>query len=253
MVLFPDDTNLKLLSTQSEKIELLEKAGVDHLIVFPFTKAFSRLTALEYVRDILVNQLHIHRLVIGYDHQFGRNREGSITQLREMAPLFHFEVEEIEARMIDDVNISSTKIRQSLKEGDTKTAAKYLGYQYGFSGLVVQGKQIGRTIGYPTANLQLSDRHKLIPGDGVYAVKAYYKGKVFGGMMNIGNKPTVNALHPEEKSVEVHLFDFNENLYNEVIRIECIEKLRDEQKFAGLEALKAQLHSDKMNAQKLLA
>jgi len=253
MVLFPDDTNLKLLSTQSEKIELLEKAGVDHLIVFPFTKAFSRLTALEYVRDILVNQLHIHRLVIGYDHQFGRNREGSITQLREMAPLYNFEVEEIEARMIDDVNISSTKIRQSLKEGDTETAAKYLGYPYGFSGLVVQGKQLGRTIGFPTANLQLSERHKLIPGDGVYAVKAFWKGKVFGGMMNIGNKPTVNPLQTEEKSVEVHLFDFHENLYNEMIRIECISKLRDEQKFEGLDALKAQLQHDLLNAQKRLA
>ncbi|MBX7095100.1 MAG: bifunctional riboflavin kinase/FAD synthetase [Flavobacteriales bacterium] len=251
LVLFPDDQKLRLLNTQSEKISLLEKAGVDHLIIYPFTKAFSRLTAVEYVRDILVNQLHIHRLVIGYDHQFGRNREGSITNLQELAPLYGFEVEEIPAQMVDDVNVSSTKIRQSLQEGDIESANQFLGYSYPLSGIVISGQQIGRSIGFPTANIQVTEPLKLIPGDGVYAVKISHKGKAYGGMLNIGIKPTLELEHPN-RTLEVNIFDFEGELYNEMIQLEFIARIREEKKFLNLDQLKLQLHEDRLTAQKLL-
>lgn len=252
MVLFPDNTDLKLLNTQSEKIELLEKAGVDHLIIFPFTREFSRLTAVEYVRDILVNKLHIHRLVIGYDHQFGRNREGSIENLKEMGPLYDFEVEEIPARMVDDVNVSSTKIRHALLNGDMQSARNFLGYDYPLSGLVVSGKQIGRSIGFPTANLKIIDQHKLIPGDGVYAVHVHMKKGHYRGMLNIGTKPTVNEDASPQKSVEVHVFDFEGELYNEILKVEFVEKIREEKKFANLEELKQQLLNDRLSVKQIL-
>jgi riboflavin kinase / FMN adenylyltransferase len=167
MVLFPEDNDLKLLNTQEEKISLLEKAGVDNLIIIPFTKEFSRLSSVEFVRDIIVNALGTKNLVIGYDHHFGRNREGSFEHLKEYGPLYGFEVEEIPKQLIDDVAVSSTKVRNCLLEGDIKDANTYLGYRYFFTGTVVPGNQLGRTLGYPTANIEINDRYKLVPANGI--------------------------------------------------------------------------------------
>ncbi|MFZ5551726.1 MAG: bifunctional riboflavin kinase/FAD synthetase [Bacteroidota bacterium] len=251
-VLFPDDTNIKMLNTQSEKIALLEEAGIDHLVIFPFTKEFSRLSAVEYVRDILVNKLHISKLVIGYDHHFGRNREGSIANLKELAPLYGFEVEEIPAQEVDDIKVSSTKIRTALQQGDVYAANTYLGYRYHLSGLVVSGQKVGREIGFPTANIQVMDAQKLIPADGVYAVKVKTKSGFFDGMLNIGLRPTVSE--PEGKrTIEVNIFDFSNELYNEILHIEFINKIRNEVKFDNVEQLRKQLEKDKEQAKKLLA
>lgn len=246
MVLFPDDKNIKLLNTQSEKIKLLEQAGVKHLIIFPFTKEFSRLSALEYVRDILVNKIGIKKLVIGYDHHFGRNREGNIHNLTELASLYNFDVEEIPALEIDNINISSTKIRNALNEGRIEDANKLLGYNYMINGIVVQGDKIGRSIGFPTANIKLPDSYKLIPADGVYIVKTTVRKKIYYGMLNIGYKPTLKD--NSAKSIEVNLFDFKSEIYNEIINIEFLKWLRNEKKFNALNELQQQLIHDKEQA-----
>ncbi|HSH67016.1 MAG TPA: bifunctional riboflavin kinase/FAD synthetase [Bacteroidia bacterium] len=242
MVLFPDDNELKLLSTQNEKIDLLELYGVDHLIIYPFTKEFSRLTSIEFVRNILVNSIQTKRLIIGYNHHFGRNREGSFEHLKEYGPLYGFEVEEIPAKDIDHIEVSSTKIRNALLIGDVKTANSYLGHMYTITGDVVKGKQLGKTIGYPTANIQVKDPYKLIPGDGVYAVKIKHANTFYGGMLNIGNNPTVNG---KGKSMEVNIFDFDNAIYGDELTVYFIERLRDEVKFNNLDELKEQLGKDK--------
>ncbi len=249
MVLFPDDNELKLLNTQEEKINLLEHYGVDHLIIYPFTKEFSRLTSVEFVRNILVNHIHTKRLVIGYNHHFGRNREGSFEHLKEYGPLYGFEVEEIPAKDIDSIEVSSTKIRKALQSGDVETAATYLGHAYSLTGKVVKGQQLGRTMGYPTANIVVENKYKLIPADGVYAVKVKHKGKLFGGMLNIGNNPTIVG---KGRSIEVNIFDFNEDIYGDDATIYFIKRLRDELKFNGLDELKNALASDKQNTLKIL-
>jgi riboflavin kinase/FMN adenylyltransferase len=244
MVLFPDDTNLKLLTTQPEKIKLLEEIGLDHLIIQKFTPDFSRMQAYDYVRDILVNKIGVHKLIIGYDHQFGRNREGSIDQLRELTPLFNFKIEEIPAQDIDTVKISSTKIRRALIDGDIQQADRYLGYPYSLSGEVIHGNQLGRTIGFKTANILVSNKNKLIPGDGVYAVKVCLQDKEHQGMMNIGRRPTVE--NPDAGiTIEVHIFNFDEDLYNKVITVKFLKRVRDEKKFDSIDSLKEQLHLDK--------
>ena len=249
MVLFPDDNELKLLNTQQEKIRLLEKYGIDHLIIYPFTKEFSRLTSVEFVRNILVNSIHTKRLVIGYNHHFGRNREGSFEHLKEFGPVYGFDVEEIPAKDIDHIEISSTKIRQALQAGEVEVAATYLGHTYSVSGKVVQGKQLGRTIGYPTANILMEDKYKLIPADGVYAVKVELNGVMYQGMLNVGNNPTIEG---KGRSLEVNIFDFDQNIYGDEATIYFIERLRDEVKFNGLDELKAALAKDKVNALKIL-
>lgn len=246
MVLFPEDTNLKLLTTQPEKIKLLEEIGLDHLIIQKFTPEFSRIRAYNYVRDILVGKIGVHKLIIGYDHQFGRNREGSIEQLREFTPLFNFKIEEIPAQDIDEVKISSTKIRKALIEGDIQTADLYLGYSYCLSGEVIHGNQLGRKLGFKTANIHLSNKHKLIPGDGVYAVHVVLNEKLYQGMMNIGRRPSIE--NPDAGiSLEVHIFDFNEDIYNKVITVKFLKRMRDEKKFDSMEDLSAQLFQDKEN------
>lgn len=245
MVLFPDDNDLQLLSTQQEKTDLLRKYGIDHLVVIPFSKEFARLTSLEFVRDILVGKIGVKTLIIGYDHHFGRNREGSIEQLRELAPQFHFEVEEIPAQDIDHVNVSSTKIREALLNGDVETAKSYLGHAYSLQGTVVEGNKLGRTIGYPTANVEVGDKHKLIPADGVYAVHVHIGNETFGGMLNIGYRPTVDG---KKRTTEVNIFNFDRDIYGQQLKIEFEARLRDEQKFAGLDALKEQLAKDQINA-----
>jgi len=235
------DASIELINTINERANLLEKTGLDYLIIHPFSRAFSRTTALEFVRDILVNQLNISKLIIGYDHHFGKNREGNITQLTEYSHLYDFKVEEIPAQDIDDVSVSSTKIRRALHEGNLKTANHYLGYNFMLNGNVVNGKKLGGKIGYPTANIDIKEDYKLIPKTGVYVVKSTIdKVEVFG-MMNIGNRPTVNGNH---QTIEVHFFDFNKDLYHQNLTIELLYFLRDEQKFESLDLLIHQLKKD---------
>ncbi len=252
MVLFPDDNDLKLLSTLDEKIKLLEKSGIEHLIIHPFSLEFSRTTALQYVRDMLVHGIGVHRLVIGYDHHFGRNREGSLEQLKEMAPQFHFEVEEIPAQVIDDVNVSSTKIRNALLEGEVSRANEFLGYAYAFDGTVVQGNALGRSIGFPTANLRPVDGNKIIPGKGVYAVKVSIGESTYEGMANIGLRPTVTPSE-REPLTEVHLFGFNGDLYGQIMRVAFVRRIRNEIKFKNVEDLCSQLKQDAILAKQVLA
>ena len=244
MVVFPNNHNLKLIQTIDEKIDSLEKLGLDNLIIYPFTKAFSRLTAFEFVRDILVEKLKVKTLVIGYDHQFGRNREGDLEFLKETAKIFDFKVEEISAEEVQEVNVSSTKIRQSLLEGDIEKTNGFLGRPFRYSGVVVEGQKIGRTIGFPTANIEIKNQHKILPKDGVYAVRVQIGGALIDGMMNIGMNPTVLAKESLEKKVEVHLFDFNTEVYGEHVAVFLYRYIRKEKTFSNLEALKSQLNDD---------
>ncbi|MBI4929379.1 MAG: bifunctional riboflavin kinase/FAD synthetase [Bacteroidetes bacterium] len=260
MVLFPDDEDLKLLNTEEEKKDLLEKLGVEHLIVHPFTKKFSRFTYTEYVRDILVNKIKTKKLIIGYNHHFGRNREGSFQQLKKLATVYGFELEKIAAQDINKIEISSTKIRKALESGDIKTANKFLGYEYSIKGKVVKGKGIGKGLGYPTANIQIDDKHKLIPANGVYAVTVQVENKMHNGMMSIGFNPTVNPtgndsnrINGHKKSIEVNIFDFEKDIYGENIRIFFRQKLRDEKKFENMEALKKAIDGDKEKTLKILS
>ena len=239
------ENKILLLNTIKEKSGLLEKMGLDYLIIHPFSRDFSRLTALDFVRDILVNKLNTSRLIIGYDHHFGKNREGNIHQLKEYSLLYDFKVEEIPAQDIDDVSVSSTKIRTALKDGNLKTANNYLGYHYMLNGSVVSGKKLGGTIGFPTANLEIKEPYKLVPKTGVYIIKTYINTILYTGMMNIGFNPTVLGKH---QTIEAHLFDFNEDLYGKEITIEFIYFLREEHKFESVEELVIQLNIDKENA-----
>ena len=239
------DNKILLLNTIEEKSGLLEKMGLDYLIIHPFSKEFSRLTALDFVRDILVNKLNTSRLIIGYDHHFGKNREGNIHQLKEYSLLYDFKVEEIPAQDIDDVSVSSTKIRTALKDGNLKTANNYLGYHYMLNGTVVSGKKLGGTIGFPTANLEIKEPYKLVPKTGVYIIKTHINTVLYTGIMNIGFNPTVLGKH---QTIEAHLFDFNEDLYGKEIMIEFIYFLREEHKFKSIEELVVQLNIDKENA-----
>lgn len=245
LVLFPDDHGLKLLQTLDEKISALEKEVIDHLVVIPFTKAFSELTSLQFISDILVSKIGTKVLVIGYDHRFGKNREGAFDHLKTSSSQYGFEVEEIPEQDVEEVAISSTRIRKALEIGDVVTASKYLGKFYAITGEVTQGKQLGRTIGYPTANIKIEDQNKLIPADGVYAVKVVFNNQTYGGMLNAGYRPTVDGI---AHSIEVHIFDFNENIYNQRVEILYVNKLRGEMKFSGLDALKNQLEKDKLHA-----
>lgn len=239
------ENKILLLNTIKEKSSLLEKMGLDYLIIHPFSREFSRLTALDFVRDILVNKLNTSRLIIGYDHHFGKNREGNIHQLKEYSLLYDFKVEEIPAQDIDDVSVSSTKIRTALKDGNLKTANNYLGYHYMLNGTVVSGKKLGGTIGFPTANLEIKEPYKLIPKTGVYIIKTHINTVLYTGIMNIGFNPTVLGKH---QTIEAHLFDFNEDLYGKEIMIEFIYFLREEHKFESVKELVVQLNIDKENA-----
>ena len=249
LVLQPD-TELELLSSEREKIALLEKTGLDHLIIHPFTKEFSRTQSLDFVREFLVNIIGVKHLVIGYDHHFGRNREGSFEHLKEFGPIYGFEVEEIKALDIDTVNVSSTKIRKALKEGDVELANTYLGTAYTISGTVVKGKQIGRTLGFPTANIHYDFKHKLLPADGVYAGILECNGQRFKAMANLGARPTLNSEH---RILEVHCIGEEIELYNSDVQFEFRSHLRDIQDFHNLDALKEQLEIDKQGALTALA
>jgi riboflavin kinase/FMN adenylyltransferase len=250
LVLQPD-SDLKLITTIEEKAALLEEAGLDHLIFYPFTREFSRTSSLEFVRNILVNAIGAKKLVIGYDHHFGRNREGTFEHLKEFGPVYGFEVEEIPAEDVDDVKVSSTKIRAAILEGDVALANRYLNSTFMLSGFVVKGNRLGHTIGFPTANIELAESHKLIPKDGVYAVRAksLENGLEFKGMCNIGHRPTVQGT---TKSIEVNLFDFDGDIYGEHMRLFFVERVRDEEKFADLEALRMQLAKDEIRCREIL-
>ncbi|QNM85071.1 bifunctional riboflavin kinase/FAD synthetase [Polaribacter pectinis] len=239
------DATIELINTIDERAKLLEKTGLDYLIIHPFSKEFSRITALEFVRDVLVNQFNISKLIIGYDHHFGKNREGNIQQLTEYSHLYDFKVEEIPAQDIDDVSVSSTKIRRALASGNLKTANNYLGYNFMLNGKVVNGKKLGGKIGYPTANIDVKEKYKLIPKTGVYVVKSSIENNTIFGMMNIGNRPTVNGNH---QTIEVHFFDFNQDLYGKNLNIDLIYFLRDEEKFDSLDSLILQLKKDEETA-----
>ncbi|PHN94623.1 riboflavin biosynthesis protein RibF [Maribacter sp. 6B07] len=236
------DANIKLLNTIDEKINILERLGLDVLIIHPFTKEFSRLTATEFVRDILVNTLNTKKVIIGYDHRFGRNRNANINDLVTFGNTYEFSVDEIPAQEIDDVSVSSTKIRKALEEGDIETANSYLGYEYMLTGTIIKGKGIGKQLGYPTANLSIAEDYKLIPKNGAYIVNSTINGKIVYGMMNIGFNPTVNGT---KQSIEVNFFDFDADLYNLKLQVNILVRLRDEHKFESVDALKVQLAIDK--------
>lgn len=246
-----DQSNdIKMLTTMEEKVELLENFGLDHLIVEPFTQEFSRLTALEFVRDILVNRLSLKKLVIGYDHHFGRNREGNFEQLTEFGELYGFEVIEIPAQTIESVSVSSTKIRKAIEAGDMDSANSYLGYPYRLTGEIVKGQGLGRKLNFPTVNLRVEEDYKLVPMKGVYAVKTRVKDKEILGMMNIGYRPTVGG---NGRTIEIHLLDFKGDLYGQRLRVDVLARLRDEQKFESIEALKAQLRQDELETRAVLS
>ena len=251
MVLQPNDTSLELLNSLDEKIELLSQQRIDHLLVIPFDKKFAGLSSLEFIQQILVKTIGTKKLVIGHDHHFGKNREGSFDHLIKYGSQFGFEVEEIPAKDIDHVAISSTKIRAALHCGDIETANKYLGYTYRMEGIVVKGRQLGDSIGFPTANLEIYGERKLIPQNGVYAVTVSFQNSIYQGMMNIGNRPTVES--NGERKVEVHILNFSGNLYGKILKISCINRIRDEKKFSSLEELKIQLKEDKNQVQSLLS
>ena len=242
MVLYPESHGLKLLQTQEEKMAKLARVGVENCIVYPFTFDFSRLSAIEFVRDILVNKLQIKKLVIGYDHQFGKNREGNIEFLKEICEVYGFEVIEIPAQDIDAVNVSSTKIRKAILNGDIARANEFLGERFELTGTIVHGQAIGKTIGFPTANIQVNSELKLIPGNGVYAVAVSLKDSDYIGMLNIGNRPTVND--SADRTIEVHILDFSGEIYAEEITVKFIDKLRDETQFKDLQELQNQLKED---------
>lgn len=242
MVLFPDDHGLELITTMHEKIQLLREAGIQNLIIHPFTREFSRTTSLDFIREILVEKIGTKVLVIGYDHHFGRNREGSFEHLKESGPLYGFDVEEISVQDVDDVAVSSTKIRRALQEGDVETANKYLAHPFQLTGTVIHGDKLGRKIGFPTANIQVSDKTKVILANGVYACYVLLNGNKFKGMLNIGTRPTVDG---KSCRIEVHILNYGQDFYGETITLEIMSRIRDEKKFETVEQLSARLAIDK--------
>ena len=246
-----NDTNIKLINTIDERSAILDQLGLDVLVVKKFTKDFSRLSAEEYVIEVLVKQLRVKKIIIGYDHHFGRNRAANIENLKVFGKIHDFEVEEISAQDINDVSVSSTKIRKALLNGNIKTANKYLGANFMLSGKVVKGKGLGNTIGFPTANLHIEEPYKLIPKQGVYIVKTIIDKQSVFGMMNIGYNPTIAASN--EQSIEIHFFNFNQSIYNTFLVIELLDRIRDEQKFKSVDYLKTQLHKDRETSLKYLA
>jgi riboflavin kinase/FMN adenylyltransferase len=241
-----EGTEMKQLNTLDEKISLLETLGIQNLVIHPFDKEFSRLTAEEFVQQVLVTTFHLKKIIIGHDHRFGRNRTATIDDLIAFGTQYNFEVVQISAKEINEVTISSTKIRRALADGNIELANAYLGYDYLLTGTIVKGKQLGRTIGYPTANIQIEDNYKQIPLEGVYIAKSILDGKTFYGMMNIGTRPTVDGIL---QTIEMHFFDFNQDLYGQKITVSLLKRMRSEQKFDSLHDLKNQLALDKITAQ----
>jgi len=244
-IIAPDETNLRLLTTLDEKIELFAKAGIDHLIIYPFTPEFAQLTYEEFVEQILVGQIHTKSLVVGYDHKFGKGRQGDFEFLKNCADRLGFQIEKLDVLLMNESNISSTKIREAIQVGDFDTANACLGYSFTLHGTVVEGQKLGRQIQFPTANIEASDPDKIIPGYGVYAVEAKVLNQTYRGMLNIGSRPTVNS-NADHRSIEVYLLDFDMDIYGEHLELTFFRKLREEQKFGSLDELKEQLAKDKV-------
>ena len=244
-MILKEDSDMKLLNTIDEKIDLLDKIGIQNLVIHPFDEKFSRLTAEEFVKTILVDRFQVQKIIIGYDHRFGRNRTANINDLIAFGEQYDFEVEQISVQEINEISVSSTKIRNALLEGNMTLANDYLGYNYFLTGEVVKGKQLGRTINFPTANLKIQENYKLIPQNGVYIVKSVINEQTVFGMMNIGFNPTVNG---QNQTIEIHYFDFDADLYEQKIRVSILQRIRSEQKFESVNLLKAQLETDKQMA-----
>jgi len=244
MVVTPDEDTIRLLSTKEEKAFLLEELGLDHLVIYPFTKEFAALSYTDFVKDILVDRMNICKLITGYDHKLGHDRKGDFHALKLLGEQYKFEVEQLNPLIVENVAVSSTKIRQALEAGDMRKANHFLGYAYLLNGSVVEGRRLGRELGFPTANILPYDNHKLVPPDGVYAVYVYIDGVQFKGMLNVGTRPTVNT-NVDHRSIEVHIFDFSRDIYRRDISIRFIERIRSEVKFESLDKLRDQLIIDK--------
>lgn len=249
LILKPEEPFMKLLNTFEEKAELLRQQGINHLIRIPFTREFSQISSQEFITKILVDTIGTKKLVIGYDHRFGKNREGSFEQLKINAPAYGFDVEEIPKQEVDHVGVSSTRIRKALSEGDIDTANHFLGRPYSLSGRVIKGDKLGRVLGFPTANIDLDSHDKLIPAEGIYVVKVMHEMKTYGGMLYIGTRPTVNGTR---RSIEVNIFEFDKDIYGETIQISFLKLLRTDSKFNDLESLKHQLQRDKESSLQVL-
>lgn len=249
MILHPEDQDIKMINTMNEKAELLEQLGVDHLIITPFSRDFSNQTPEEYIRNVLVEKIGTKKIVIGYDHRFGKDRQGGLAELQQLAPVYDFEVIEIPEQDIHDVAISSTRIRQALLRDNIDLANEFLGYSFFISGKVMRGDQIGRQINYPTANILVEETYKLIPGEGIFAVKVKVNGQEFKGMGYIGHRPTINGL---TRNIEVNIFDFDQDIYTQPIRMEFVHFVRGDVKFESLDQLKKQLDKDKADVKELL-
>ncbi|MBS1524583.1 MAG: bifunctional riboflavin kinase/FAD synthetase [Bacteroidetes bacterium] len=250
MILHPEEQDIRMINTMAEKAELLEKLGVDHLIITPFSRDFSNQTAEEYVRNILVEKIGTKKIVIGYDHRFGKDRQGGLPELQRWGPVYGFEVIEIHEQDIHDVAVSSTRIRKALLSGDIDLANEFLGYPFFITGKVNRGDQIGRQIGYPTANILVEESYKLIPADGIFAVRVEVNGQKHNGMGYIGHRPTINGM---TRNTEVNIFDFNEDIYTQPIRMEFLHYVRGDMKFDSLEQLQLQLGRDKETVMKMLS
>ncbi|NVM64024.1 riboflavin kinase/FMN adenylyltransferase [Mucilaginibacter sp. SG538B] len=249
MILHPEDESLKLITTIAEKAELMERIGVDHLIITPFSRDFSNQSAESYIRDVLVNKIGTKKIVIGYDHRFGKDRQGGFEDLQRLSPVYGFDVVEIPEQDINEVAISSTRIRNALLSGDIHLANAFLGYPFFITGKVVRGDQIGRQLGYPTANIVVEEKYKLIPCDGIFAVTVIIADQKYKGMAYIGSRPTVNGL---TRNIEVNIFDFGEEIYNQTIRMEFHHYIRGDVKFSSLDELKVQLAQDKVDVLKVM-
>jgi riboflavin kinase/FMN adenylyltransferase len=241
-IIDPENQDLKMINTIREKAAALEALGVDHLIITPFTRDFSNLTAEAYIKDVLVDTIGIKHLIVGYDHRFGKDRQGGMEELIKYSEVLGYQVEEIPEQDIQDVAVSSTKIRKALLSGDVALAAAFLGYNFSLYGRVIKGDKIGRTIGFPTANIFIEESYKLIPSDGIYAVTVGMNGDTYKGMAYIGQRPTINGM---TRNIEVNIFDFNQEIYGQYVTMYFMEFLRHDVKFTGLEALKEQLKQDK--------
>lgn len=252
MVVTPKEDTIRLLSTLEEKIILLEAMGLDHLVIYPFTKEFAALSYADFVTGILVSKMHIHKLVTGYDHKFGHDRKGDFQALEVLARQYGFEVEQLNPLLVENVAVSSTRIRQALEAGDMKKANHFLGYSYLLKGIVIEGRRLGRDIGFPTANILPVDSHKMVPTDGVYAVYVNLEEGRYEGMLNVGTRPTVNS-NVDHRSIEVHIFDFDKDIYHKDISVNFVERIRDEKKFESLDKLIAQLNDDKFSALRIFA
>jgi len=254
MILHPDDMNIKLISSMDEKAEKLAALGIDHLIITPFTRDFSNLSPQEYIKEVLIEKIGTRHIIIGYDHRFGKDRKGGMKELQSFASDFGFDVEEIPEQDINDVAVSSTKIRNAILSGDAKTASEFLGYTFQLYGKVIKGDQLGRVLGFPTANLFIEENYKLIPSDGIYVVSIdilaeKVSTKTAKGMAYIGHRPTINGM---SRNIEVNIFDFDKDIYGQSIRINFLEYLRGDKKFNSLEDLKEQLIKDEKAARKIL-